>query len=487
MAGMNLFVPITKVDVARREVWGRAVQEVVDKVDEIFDYASSKPHFEEWSKSFSDATNGQSLGNIRAMHGKVAAGKIIKIDFNDAAKAIDIGAKIVDDNEWNKVLEGVYTGYSIGGSYVGDKTTEKVDGRDVKRYTAKPSETSLVDNPCVPTAKFFDILKADGTIEKVAFKPAAVNINGTPEEVDEFAKALNDAGLSMADAIKLVKDAHPAKDVLAMLDTVEALKKRDFSTAERETAAKEGDALPDGSFPIKTVQDLKNAVRAYGRAKDKEAAKKHIIARAKALGATGELPDDWKEKLTPADMVKTLKPDEIVNLLLPALTASSEAVEKADEPTLRKMAAENLTLEQIAGLAPGGKFDAVKARAAVLKAKMSTANMDRLQAAHDHLAAMGASCDGDTDKNAPKGDLAKALKTIEEQGARLEKLEKQPMPFVTLRTVPREQDGPTTKADVPEDLSDIKLEAADYVKNADGSIDYATSRIMKAHKLKAKA
>ena len=61
------------------------------------------------------------------------------------------------------------------------------------------------------------------------------------------------------------------------------------------------------------------------------------------------------------------------------------------------------------------------------------------------------------------------------------------MPFVTLRTVPREQDGATTKTDVPEDLSDIKLETADYVKNADGSIDYATSRIMKAHKLKAKA
>src|SRR5579862_1505880 len=195
--GMNLFVPITKVDVARREVWGRAVQEVVDKVDEIFDYEKSKPHFEAWSKSFSDATDGKSLGNIRAMHGKVAAGKAIAVNFNDAAKAIDIGAKIVDDNEWDKVKEGVYTGFSIGGSYVGDKVTEKVDGREVKRYVAAPSEISIVDNPCIPTAKFFDIVKVDGSIEKVAFKQAnpVIEVTGSDEEVAEFAKVLNDSGL----------------------------------------------------------------------------------------------------------------------------------------------------------------------------------------------------------------------------------------------------------------------------------------------------
>ena len=41
---MNLFVPITKVDVAKQMVYGRAVQEVVDRVGEIFDYTTSKPH-----------------------------------------------------------------------------------------------------------------------------------------------------------------------------------------------------------------------------------------------------------------------------------------------------------------------------------------------------------------------------------------------------------------------------------------------------------
>jgi hypothetical protein len=46
----------------------------------------------------------------------VAAGKVIAYQPDDAAKAIDIGTKIVDDAEWEKVEEGVYTGFSIGGS-----------------------------------------------------------------------------------------------------------------------------------------------------------------------------------------------------------------------------------------------------------------------------------------------------------------------------------------------------------------------------------
>ena len=52
--------------------------------------------------------------------------------------------------------------------------------------------------------------------------------------------------------------------------------------------------MPDGSFPIKDVEDLKRAVKAYGRAKNKEAVKKHILKRARALKAMDAVPEDWK-------------------------------------------------------------------------------------------------------------------------------------------------------------------------------------------------
>jgi len=69
--------------------------------------------------------------------------------------------------------------------------------------------------------------------------------------------------------------------------------KRDFSDDERKKLADSGEALPDGSYPIKTVGDLENAIQAFGRAKDPEKTRAHIIARAKALGATAKLPDSW--------------------------------------------------------------------------------------------------------------------------------------------------------------------------------------------------
>ena len=68
---------------------------------------------------------------------------------------------------------------------------------------------------------------------------------------------------------------------------------RDFTTKQRKTAASAGAALPDGSFPIKNRQDLKNAITALGRAKDPAKAKRHIIKRARALGLVSSLPEDW--------------------------------------------------------------------------------------------------------------------------------------------------------------------------------------------------
>lgn len=71
------------------------------------------------------------------------------------------------------------------------------------------------------------------------------------------------------------------------------LMKREFSADQRRAAAASGDALPDGSFPIKTVGDLENAVRAIGRASDPAKAKAHIISCARSLGALDKLPEGW--------------------------------------------------------------------------------------------------------------------------------------------------------------------------------------------------
>jgi uncharacterized protein len=68
---------------------------------------------------------------------------------------------------------------------------------------------------------------------------------------------------------------------------------REFSTAERQKLSKSGAAMPHGGFPIKSEQDLRNAIRAIGRAKNPAAAKAHIKKRARALGLSKLIPSSW--------------------------------------------------------------------------------------------------------------------------------------------------------------------------------------------------
>jgi hypothetical protein len=165
----RLFIPITKVDVEKRLVYGTVAEEIPDKVGEIMDYESARPEFESWSAEFVKASDGKSLGNLRAMHGQVAAGKLESLTFDDTAKRIECCGKVVDDSEWKKVLEGVYTGFSMGGKYL--KRWKDPADPLLTRYTPKPSEVSLVDNPCIPTATF-ELIKEDGSRELRKFRAA---------------------------------------------------------------------------------------------------------------------------------------------------------------------------------------------------------------------------------------------------------------------------------------------------------------------------
>jgi hypothetical protein len=398
---LKLFIPITKVDAARRLVYGVATAEQPDVSNEICDYASTKPLYQKWSQRFADTTDGKSLGNLRAMHGNVAAGKVVELAFNDDEKQIEICGKVVDDAEWAKVEEGVYTGFSQGGHYV--KRWKDGGNADLTRYTAEPVEISLVDSPCLPGATF-SMIKADGTSELRKFKPAetlplspamsraemikyaaawqpgdkvsdafwqgfllmrnatgsdpvtggdaliAICKAGTAEtpvaeqmtKIAALAKRGDDpwrqvtfwesdrlpgqrftqkhelaAAITKFDEEEAAKKAAaPVLDALADIEkslaaregadagagkTTEhkpagdggAVIKKDYSDDERKDMASKGEAMKDGSYPIKNKGDLKDAIEAFGRAKNKAATKRHIVKRAKALGATDMLPADW--------------------------------------------------------------------------------------------------------------------------------------------------------------------------------------------------
>ena len=116
-------------------------------------------------------------------------------------------------------------------------------------------------------------------------------------------------------------------------EAAEIALKRAFSEDVRTQMAKEGTALPDGSYPIANVEDLKNAISAYGRAKDKEAAKKHIMKRARALGQEKLIPANW---VTGGAKVVEEKSGEVDSDLMASLIEFEllEAEVKDADPTI---------------------------------------------------------------------------------------------------------------------------------------------------------
>ena len=67
-----------------------------------------------------------------------------------------------------------------------------------------------------------------------------------------------------------------------------------YNADDRKRMAGNGQAMPDGSYPIADEDDLGNAIRAVGRGgADHDAIRRHVIKRAKALGLSERIPDNW--------------------------------------------------------------------------------------------------------------------------------------------------------------------------------------------------
>jgi hypothetical protein len=285
---MALFLPITKVDVAQRLVYGTLSEEIPDKTGEILDYQSAKPAFEQWSAQMQAATGGKSFGNVRAMHGAVAAGKLTAVAYDDAHKRIEGVAKIVDDDAWRKVEEGVYTGFSIGGGYA--RRWPDPGNPELMRYTPTLSEVSLVDNPALPTATF-NVIKRDGSIECRKFlSPNEVPM--TPDTLNT-ADATAQAEPALPEILDLLDDLawleevarqNSDYEIIACVATLQEYLREEYGVAEAGGASSAGYAaeLAQSGAQSAPAQD---DTQKYARARIANA------ALAKQLAQTASLVD----------------------------------------------------------------------------------------------------------------------------------------------------------------------------------------------------
>ena len=195
---MGLFIPIRKIVEQNHLIYGIATAEEVDHAQEIMDYASSKPYIAAWSDEFKEATDGKSLGNLRAMHSDVSAGKLTEIRFDDQEKNVAVCVQIVDAQEWDKVMAGIYTGFSFGGEAVRRWWD---DDLKATRYTLKPCELSLADKPCIPSATIAEIVKIDGSIGKLQLQKGRLLMKKVKKTMDlaQFAGMMTDVNNAMSE------------------------------------------------------------------------------------------------------------------------------------------------------------------------------------------------------------------------------------------------------------------------------------------------
>ena len=129
------------------------------------DYETSKPFLVAWSEGISKKTKGASKGILRVMHELRTVGKIVELSFDDSKRQILVTAHVSDDEVWQKIQGGEYTGFSWwwrtqGMPWKNDDASE-LYGKPIYDYTGKPIELSIVDAACVPGSDFTEIQNAD--------------------------------------------------------------------------------------------------------------------------------------------------------------------------------------------------------------------------------------------------------------------------------------------------------------------------------------
>jgi len=142
MDDLKLYLPFEKKDNDQRIVAGYATTEDLDSQGEVVKLAAVERALPDYMK----------YANIREMHQWSAVGKAIQASVDNTKKGLYLVAKVVDEQAWKKVKEGVYNGFSIGG-----KVVKKV-GNNIEDLVL--NEISLVDRPANPSATF-SLVKID--------------------------------------------------------------------------------------------------------------------------------------------------------------------------------------------------------------------------------------------------------------------------------------------------------------------------------------
>jgi archaellum component FlaC len=314
---VRLSMPFAKVDQERRIVSGFASLDNIDKQDDIVTTEASMEAFSKFR------------GNIREMHQPSAVGKMINFKeekyFDPETKKFYKGVYVSTyiskgaQNAWEKVLDGTYTGFSIGGrmNKWDDAYNEELDKtiRVIKQYDLV--ELSLVDSPANQFASIVsvekvdgvDVIKGDGidTIIENVFYDKDNGLVLTSEEdtqvspvsgeemknigfVEKSDKDKTDMIKFLVDSAKGIKSSKTNKEVSPMTENTEVVAKAEEAEVTPEVVSEvtpKADATIEAPIAAEAEAEKADATK---KSEDKEEEDEEIMP------STPEKEDDKEEK-----------------------------------------------------------------------------------------------------------------------------------------------------------------------------------------------
>jgi hypothetical protein len=212
---MRFYWPIAKLDHEQRMVWGYASTEAEDEQGEVIRRDALAAALADYMR----------FANIREMHQPSAVGIAEEAAIDE--RGLYLGARIVDAEAWDKVVAGVYKGFSIGG-----RVTAR-DPADRKVITGLSlTEISVVDRPANPEAVFDCWKRAAGPppddVDHDEHPPTGV----TAREIAVSRVRLWQLLVELCDMLEPGGGAEEGADELAALPTPESLRKQLRSEAD---------------------------------------------------------------------------------------------------------------------------------------------------------------------------------------------------------------------------------------------------------------
>jgi hypothetical protein len=321
---LRLSMPFSKVDQERRIVSGFATLDNVDKQSDIVTTEASLEAFKKFR------------GNIREMHQPIAIGKMVSFKedkyFDPETKKFYSGVYVSTyiskgaQDAWEKVLDGTYTGFSIGGrmNKWDDAYDEKMDSqiRIIKEYDLV--ELSIVDTPANQFANILSVQKVNGvdtitgdTVDTVIENVFWDKESGIVILSENEAEVSPTTGATMQNIGFVEKSDNEKTDMIKFLiDSAKGI-----NTVEIK---KENDSMSE-----QTINETPAEVPA-------EEINAEVAPEADAEIATEDVVEEKADKMKPSD--------EPAN---PADDAAEDATEEVDDETTKKKAADEDTVKSV--------------------------------------------------------------------------------------------------------------------------------------------